>query len=249
MHEVEDAWRKFAGKQHLGEQGRRPGRLLGWLYHDGVARDQGGSGHPERQREGKIEGCNDTEYAVGPEYLGAVLGRGETRERSYEAAVALHLLGVGLDQLDRLLDLSDRLGAALAGLETHYGGYLDVAFGDRQGTGSQPLQALAIGHPTPAGARRAGSFDCEGNGLRVGAVGTTGDSHHARGIQPLDDAPLVAGVRVDHVRPRTGLCLPGHGEAPLELRMCRGVDATARIGQPHGHLGPRGYASAPARAV
>ena len=91
-------------------------RLLRRLDDHGVARDQRARGHADDERDGEVERADDAEDAErAQDALVRLLGR-ELPERDPVAAVALHLLAVGLDQVDRLLHLGDRLRAALARL-------------------------------------------------------------------------------------------------------------------------------------
>ncbi len=152
-----------------------------------------------------------------------------------EPVVALHLLRVGLDQLDRLLNLDDRLHAALAGLQAYHRSELEVLLGDRLGDRCQPGQALAVGRPAPHPAGAAGSFNGQHDRLRLGTVGAAGNTLDPSGIDPLKVLPHAMGTAVDHVRPGSVLGIAGSPQASLELHVGSGVDATARIGQTHGH--------------
>ncbi len=238
VQEVEDAGGELPGEQRLGEQRARPGGLLGGLDDHRVAREQRGGGHPEGERQGEVEGRDHPEDAVGPEDLGAALGGGEAGQRRDEPVVALELLGVGLDQLDRLLHLDDRLEAVLAGLQAHHRGELEVPVGDRARHGGEPLGALAVGCAPPQPAGLAGRLDRKRDGLCSGGVGAAGDALDTGRIGALEHCPLVAGFPGDRVGPRLGFGGPRGEQTALELRVRRGVDATAGVGEPHSHLEP-----------
>ena len=85
------------------------------------------AGHARDERDREVERPDHAEHAERAQHAPVgLLGR-ELPERDLEAAVALDLLAVGLDQVDRLLHLGDRLGAALAGLERDRRRQLHVA--------------------------------------------------------------------------------------------------------------------------
>ena len=107
---------------------------------------------PVTSATGKLNGPITPNTPNGRSTLAFVSSGGELPERDREAVVALDLRAVGLDQVDRLLHLGDRLRAALAGLERHRGGQLHVALArSRRRPGAAPRSARR----PPSGATRA----------------------------------------------------------------------------------------------
>ena len=64
-------------------------------------------------------------------------------ERLRVALVLLHVVGVGRDQVHRLLDLEDRFGARLARLEADHGGELEMTLVDARRHAPQEVAAVA----------------------------------------------------------------------------------------------------------
>ena len=144
------------GGERLADQRARQRRLLGRLDHDRVAGDERAGGHPGDERDGEVERPDHAEHAEGPQDARVrLLGR-ELPERDREAAVPLDLRAVRLDQVDGLLDLGDRLGAALAGLQRHRRRHLHVALADRRARAPQRRAALRDRRAAPARAGRRG---------------------------------------------------------------------------------------------
>ena len=78
---------------------------------------------------GKIERRDHAERSVGPERLEVAFARGEAHKRRAEPFGLLDRRAVGLDQVDRLLRLGDRLDARLARLQAHHRCDLDLTLG------------------------------------------------------------------------------------------------------------------------
>ena len=145
LNHVEHARREPRRAGDLPEDRARPGRLLRGLEHHRVAGDQRRARHVDGERRGEVERRDHGEHAVGPKNVGVALALHEAVERPHVALVVLHQVGVGGDQVHRLLHLEDRLRPRLARLEAHHRGELEVALADPRGHRPHALAALRVG--------------------------------------------------------------------------------------------------------
>ena len=138
------------GSAGLGEQpgDRAAGarRLLRRLEHDRVAGDERRRGHAEPERDGEVERRDDAEDAVRTQHVACCARSARAARAASEAVRGPRRWRVRHDQVDRLLDLGDRLGAHLADLEADRRGELELALVD------QPCSRRAEAR----GARRTG---------------------------------------------------------------------------------------------
>jgi hypothetical protein len=236
VHEVEDAGRELRGADDLGEDRAGPRRLLGGLDHHRVPGDQRGGGHADRQRGGEVEGRDDGEDAVGPQHVGVALGGDEAGEGHDVAVVALHVIGVGRDEVDGLLHLEDRLGARLARLEADHGGELEVARADPDGDGAQQRAALGPRRPAPCPGGHASGVDRAGDDLGRRRERAAGDRVVGAGVQAVKRLAARDVTAADDMRQR--LAAVGRarvGQTRLELLVGLAAEGAARVGQARAH--------------
>ena len=157
-------------------------------------------------------------------------------ERDDVAVVALHVLGVGRDEVDRLLHLEDRLGARLAGLEADDGGQLEVALADPGRHRAQQGAALVPRRRAPGAGGRARRVDRLADDRlrrREGAAGDRVVAARVRALEDLAGLDLAAG---DDVRQRVAAVRVARRREPsLELRVGLAAQFAARIRQTRAH--------------
>jgi hypothetical protein len=228
--------RQAAGGHRLAERGSRRWRRLRGLHDHGVASDEGRREHVHGQRHREVERRDHAERPVRPERLEIAFARSKALKRGGESVGRLDHGAVGLDQIDRLLHLGNRLHPSLAGLEAHDGRELDVTLADRPCHRAHVGAALAVWHATPlrpcavrrphrrghrlgAGRVRAAEVSC-----RVGWIATRKQLTRCGGLS-ADDVGEGGGRGRAHIR-----------KAPLELFVERAAQSAAGVGQTLAHV-------------
>ena len=213
----------------------RPGRLLGGLQHHRVAGDQRGAQHVDRQRDREVERRQHREDAVGKQHVGVALALDEALKRPDVALVLLHQVGVGRDQVDRLLHLEDRLGAGLAGLEARHRRQLEMALADPGRDRAHLLAALRVWQRRPGGARLARRLDRDGHELRSGVVGAARHGPLGRRVEAAEGLACEVVLAPDQVRERLARICACLRQLGLELLVRLARERAARVGQPGAH--------------
>ena len=156
------------------------------------------------------------------------------------AAVLVDVRAVGLDQVDGLFDLRDRLDPRLADLRRHRGGSLDPALGDPV---SRPRAAAGRAPPSRAHARRAARHALPRRASSTRARGASRarlDAPSGARVVPVERLTVLAPLAGDDVRHR-GRHVAAHVlELALELGVELGGARSARVRQAcrHGSLLP-----------
>jgi hypothetical protein len=112
------------------------------LDDNGVAGEQSRERHIDRQREGEVERGENAEDSVRLEDVAVGLALLQADQRLAPASALVDHVPVGRDQIDPLLNLGDRFGPRLAGLEAEPCCDLDVALADRIGDLAQRARAF-----------------------------------------------------------------------------------------------------------
>jgi hypothetical protein len=213
---------------------RAPGCLLRRLQYDGVTRGESRGRHAEPEREREVERRDDGEDAVRTEDVGVALVRRKLPEGRLESRGRLDLPAVGLDQIDGLLDLGDRLGPHLPHFVADRRRELEFAVVDQPLRRPQSGNALGVRQPPPFALRCLRRLD----GLRseLGAfTGAARDPLAARRILPVE---RIAGrdlAAANEMRQRLGLALPRLRQRCLERAVELGAARSRRVGQPGRH--------------
>jgi hypothetical protein len=176
--EVDNAVRDSHLGQHLEELvGHEWGRARG-LDDRRVAGNQGASGHPNEDREREVKRRDDADDAVGLQIAGAVLARRRLSGRRRISLVALDIEAIVLKEVDRLVDLRERLRPVFPVLEGHRRGDLVLPVADALGRPAKDLDAFLPIGGRPILVRHVGGC----NGI-VDGVGVAGGK--------LTDQPVV----------------------------------------------------------
>ena len=192
---------------------------------------------PIESATGKLNGAITPNTPYGTQHVHVALALHEAVERLRVALVLLHVAGVGLDQVDGLLHLEDRLGARLAGLEARQRGELHVPLADSVGGRAQQPAALLVGvcRPSPARGRTRG-LDGAAHELLPGLASAARHPVRVRRVAPLERArPPRRSSAADQVRARIGVRAARRLERLLERGVGLGAEVTARVSKPRAH--------------
>ena len=147
--------------------------------------------HAEREGDREVEGRDHAEDPVRLQDAAVPLRLGERSEGHLVAPVLLHVGAVSLDQVDGLLDLSDRLDPRLAGLERDRCGQLDPAVANLLRGLAKERAALPVRQGTPAWLRLPGARERLADESCVRLVRTARDLVRMRGIRTLEHRAVV----------------------------------------------------------
>ena len=103
------------------------GRVARGFQDDGIAGDERSDGHPGRDREREVERRDDGPYAEGAEHGPRALVREVPAHVPLEPPVRDQGLRVPSQEVDRLVDVRDRLVTVLPVLEGHEGREVELA--------------------------------------------------------------------------------------------------------------------------
>ena len=119
---VHDARRDARIVKALHQQRRPVGRILGRLEYDGVAGQDRGRRRPTGKRDREIEGRNHPPHAMRLEHARVAMVLGLGTLAFGKAAVLLHDVAVGADEVGGFLHVAERLQPVLAYLQAVDGG-------------------------------------------------------------------------------------------------------------------------------
>jgi hypothetical protein len=219
----------IAGRAYGPAWKRCPSARPTWA--DRVAGDERARRHPGHERDGEVERPDHAEHAERPQYARVRLVGPELPERHGEAVVRLDLRAVGLDQVDGLLDLRDRLRARLAGLQRHGRGHLHVALGDRGPGTAQERATRGDVRPPPRGLRRAAALDGLRDERGRRRVRTTRHRVAAARVLALERRPVVQARAGDDVGERVGGATANLPQRSFERGVELGRAGAARVRQ------------------
>jgi hypothetical protein len=188
----------------VDERGGARRRLLGGLQHGGVAGGKRGRGHAAGDGQREVPGGDHHGHAARDVSHRVALAR-----RLHEVAPALELdrlVGVVLEEVDRLADVGVRLGPGLRALAHLERRQLEPALPQARGGVPEHARTFAGGPGAPLAEPALGGLDRRGG---LGLAGAAGVRDHPAGRAGVRRVEALGGARVSPDQDRHRQRQPG----------------------------------------